>query len=132
MDKFFTDHIIPLGLGLILSIAPSAFKAGQIFERNTMNKISERIQEFHLEKLKQKTVAKLEMLSKHYKENDGNVTLPDGIRFKDIVELFVSVDETFDEKILGLNKRDLDLISNGTGSTYFVEILDTYGHLGGF
>ena len=93
---------------------------------------SKHIQEFHLEKLKQKTVAKLEMLSKHYKENDGNVTLPDGIRFKDIVELFVSVDETFDEKILGLNKRDLDLISNGTGSTYFVEILDTYGHLGGF
>lgn len=33
--------------------------------------------------------------------------------------------------LLGLNQIYLDLISNGTGSSYFVHILDTYGHIVG-
>lgn len=41
MDRFFSDYITTLGVGLILSIAIfGAFKAGQVFERST---ISERI-----------------------------------------------------------------------------------------
>ena len=57
--------------------------------------------------------------------------LPEGLRFKDIVEHAFIIDENITEQILGLNKRDFDLISNGTGSSYFVQILDTYGHIVG-
>ena len=84
MERFLSDHITTLGIGLILSIAIfSAFKAGQVFERST---ISERIHELELEKLKQKTESKLEMLWKHYCDTNGNMQLPEGLRFKDIVE----------------------------------------------
>lgn len=102
------------------------FKAGQVLERST---ISERIHEFELEKLKQKTEFKLEMLWKHYSDTNGNMQLPEGLSFKDI-DSFI-IDENIKEQILGLNKIYLDLISNGTGSSYFVYILDTYGHIVG-
>jgi hypothetical protein len=71
------------------------------------------------------------MLWKHY--NDTNVNLPEELSFKDIVEhsFIIIIDENIKEQILGLNKMDLDLISNGTGSSYFVYILDTYGHIVG-
>ena len=72
MDRFLSEHITTLGVGLILSIAIfGAFKAGQVFERST---ISERIHEFDLEKLKQKTESKLEMLWKHYCDTNGKST----------------------------------------------------------
>lgn len=54
--------------------------------------------------------------------------LPDRLTFKDIVENAFIIDESIQEQILGLNKRDFYLISNGTGSSYFVYILDVYGH----
>lgn len=37
------------------------------------------------------------------------------------------LDESLTEQILGLNKIYLDLISHGTDSTYFMEILNMYG-----
>lgn len=124
-----SDHILSLGIGLILSIAIfSAFKAGQVFERST---ISEKIHELELDKLKQKTESKLEMLWKHYCDTNGNMQLPEGLRFKDIVEHAFIIDENLKDQILGLNKIYLDLISNGTGSSYFGHILDTYGHIVG-
>ena len=126
MERFLSDHITTLGVGLILSIAIfGAFKAGQLLERST---ISERIHELDLEKLKQKTESKLEMLWQHYSDRNGNIQLPEGLSFKDIVEHAFIIDENVKEQILGLNKRYLDLISNGTGSSYFVYILDTYGN----
>lgn len=54
--------------------------------------------------------------------------LPEGLTFKDIVENAFIIDESIQEQILGLNQIYLDLISNGTGSSYFVYILDVYGH----
>ena len=129
MDRFLSEHIAILGVGLVLSIAIfGAFRAGQVFERSTL---SERIHEFDLEKLKQKTESKLEILWKHYCDTNGNMQLPEGLRFKDIVEHAFLIDENIKDPILGLNKIYLDLISNGTGSSYFVQILDTYGHIVG-
>lgn len=36
------------------------------------------------------------------------------------------IDESLQEQILGLNKIYLDLISHGTNSKYFIEILNAY------
>lgn len=131
MDRFLSEHITTLGVGLILSIAIfGAFKAGQVFERSTL---LERIHEFDLDKLKQKTESKLEMLWKHYCDTNGNIQLPERPRFKDIVEhaFILDIDENIQDKILGLNQIYLDLIFNGTGSSYFIQVLDTYGHIVG-
>jgi hypothetical protein len=126
MEKFLYDHITALGVGLVLSIAIfGAFKAGQVFERSTT--ISTRIHELDLEKLKLKTESKLEMLW----ERNGNIQLPEGLSFKDIVERAFIIDEPIQDQILGLNQIYLDLISNGTHSSYFIYILDTYGHIVG-
>ena len=126
MEKFLYDHITALGVGLVLSIAIfGAFKAGQVFERSTT--ISTRIHELDLEKLKLKTESKLEMLW----ERNGNIQLPEGLSFKDIVERAFIIDEPIQDQILGLNQIYLDLISNGTNSFYFMEIINTYGHIVG-
>lgn len=69
------------------------------------------------------------MLWKHYSDTNGNMQLPEGLSLKDI-DSFI-IDENIKEEILGLNSIYLDLISNGTGSSYFVYILDTYGHIVG-
>jgi len=116
------DQIIPLGVGLGLGWILGFIVVTVIQSPNSL---------LHLkyERLKQKTAAKLEML---YRNCDNNVRLPDEIRFKDLIDHLVCVDQTLDEKILGLNQIYLDLITNGTGSTYFVHILDVYGQIGAF
>lgn len=129
MDLFFSEHVTTLAVGLFLSIAIfGAFKTGQLLERST---IAESIHDLALEKLKQKTESKLEMLWKQYRDTNGTLQLPEGLRFKDVVEHSFIMDEELKEQFLGLNKIYLDLISNGTDSSYFVYILDTYGHIVG-
>ena len=127
IDKFTMDlsnDITTLGVALLLSIALfGAFKAGQVFERSN----TQRILELDLEKLKLKTQSRLEMLWKEYSNNNSNMQLEEGLCFKGVVENAFLIDESLQEQILGLNKVYLDLISNGTGSSYFVWILDTYG-----
>ena len=116
MDRFLSEHITTLGVGVILSIAIlGAFKAGQAFERST---ISERIHEFDLEKLKLKTESKLEMLWKHYCETNANRELPERPRFKDIVENFIIIDENLKDQILGLETIYLDLVCNDSESAF--------------
>ncbi|PHT44910.1 hypothetical protein CQW23_14068 [Capsicum baccatum] len=131
MDRFFSEYVTvtTLAVGLFLSIAIfGAFKTGQLFERST---IAEGIHDLALEKLKQKTESKLKMLWKQYRDTNGTLQLPKGLRFKDVVEHSFVMDEDIKEQFLGLNKIYLDLISNGTDSSYFVSILDTYGHIVG-
>ena len=83
--------------------------------------------ELDLEKRKQKTQSKLEVLWKDYSDKNGNLQLPEELDFKHIVENVFIIDESLQEQILGLNKIYLDLISHGTDSSYFIDILNTYG-----
>jgi len=116
-----------VALGVILSVAiGGVFKAAQVCERST---IVERLLQFDLEKLKLKTAAKLEMLLSLYRETNGNMEFPEEFSFKNIVDHAFIMDETLENQILGLTQIHLDLISKGTSSSYFVEILNTYGHI---
>ena len=125
--KLDNQFISCLGVGVILSVAIFAsFKTGQVCERSTL---IEHISKLELEKLKQKTAAKLEMLWNLYRDTNENMQLPEGLHFKDIVDHAFIMNETLFEQILGLNQIYLDLICNGTSSSYFVDILDTYGHI---
>lgn len=67
------------------------------------------------------------MLWKDYSDTNGNLQLPEELYFKHIVENVFIIDESLQEQILGLNKIYLDLISHGTDSRYFIDILNTYG-----
>jgi len=117
-----SKNITTFGIAFILSIA--IFGTFRALERNS---ISKSIFELNLEKLKLKTESKLEMLWKHYSYTNENMQLPEGLSFKNIVENAFIIDESLQEQILGLNKIYLDLISHGTDSSYFIEILNTYG-----
>lgn len=55
--------------------------------------------------------------------------LPEGLHFNDIVERLVLINDGIQDQILGLHQIYLDLICKGTSSSYFVDILGTYGHL---
>lgn len=137
MERSIVEHGITLGVELILSIAISiAFKRGLVFLRREIyewerEKLSQEIYELELEKLKLKTESKLEMLWKHYCDTNGNMQRPEGLPVTDIVEDAFLIDESLKEQILGLTKIYLDLCSNGTDSSYFVLILDAYGHIVG-
>ena len=118
-----TQCISYVGVGVIVSVAIFvAFKAGQVFKLRTIEK---QIHELDLERLKQKTEYVLERL---WGDTNGNVKLPEGLTFKEIVENAFIIDESIQEEILGLNKINFDLISNGAGGSYFVYILDVYAH----
>ncbi|KAF3643947.1 cytochrome f [Capsicum annuum] len=113
MDHFLSE-VTTLAVGLLLLGAIFGdFKAGRLFERST---IAESIHDLALEKLKQKTESRLEMLWKEYRDTNGTPQLPEGLRFKDVVEHSFIMDEELKEQFLGLNKIYLDLISNGTDS----------------
>jgi hypothetical protein len=129
MDGSLYEYLATLGVGLILSIAIfGAFKSGQVFEQST---ILERLHKLDLEKLKQKTESKLKVLCKRYSDANENFELPEELCFKDIIEHSFIIDEPIQDQILGLNQIYLDLISNGTNSFYFMEIINTYGHIVG-
>ena len=126
MDNQFIVPVF-LGVGVLLSVAIyGVFKAGQVSAQST---IVDRIHTMELEKLKQKTSVKLEVLWNSYRNTNENMRLPEGLSFKDIVDHAFLMDETIAEQILGLHQIYLDLIYNGTSSSYFVDILGTYGHL---
>jgi hypothetical protein len=56
--------------------------------------------------------------------------LAEGLSFKDVVQhSFIMEADSITEKILGLNQIYLDLVTNGTSSSYFVYIIDTYGQI---
>jgi len=100
MDRFLSE-VTTLAVGLLLSGAIfGAFKAGRLFERST---IAESIHDLALEKLKQKTESRLEMLWKEYRDTNGTPQLPEGLRFKDVVEHSFIMDEELKEQFLGLN-----------------------------
>ena len=109
MDTQFISYV---GVGVIVSVAIFvAFKAGQVFKLRTIEK---QIHELDLERLKQKTEYVLERL---WGDTNGNVKLPEGLTFKEIVENAFIIDESIQEKIIGLNKINFDLISNGAGGS---------------
>ena len=122
MNTFLQENMISLGLGLILSSLAlfCAFKSGQVLERKVT---LESIHDVTLNKLKQKTGYKLEMLLNEYKETDSNINVPKDINIKDMVDCFVNIDQTIPEKILALNQIYLDLVYNNTNSVYFAEVL---------
>jgi hypothetical protein len=67
------------------------------------------------------------VLWRDYNDTSGHIQLPEELDFKHIVENGFIIDESLQEQIIGLNKIYLDLISHGTDSSYFIEILNTYG-----
>ncbi|KAM3357446.1 hypothetical protein P3S68_020376 [Capsicum galapagoense] len=100
MDRFLSE-VTTLAVGLLLSGAIfGAFKAGRLFERST---IAESIHDLALEKLKQKTESRLEMLWKEYRDTNGTSQLPEGLHFKDVVEHSFIMDKELKEQFLGLN-----------------------------
>lgn len=85
MDLFVSENLTRLGIALILSITIfGAVRAGQVMERNTLLKD---LHQLHLDKLKQKTQSKLEMLWQNYSDTNGNLQLPDELDFKHIVKM---------------------------------------------
>lgn len=119
----FKDSIAALTFALLLSVA--AFKVGQIFERSNLSQHAHRLD---LEKLKQKVEFKLEVLWKDFRQTNENIPLVEGLSFKDVVQdSFIMEADSIPERILGLNQIYLDLVTNGTGSIYFAQILETYG-----
>ena len=119
------DNISTLGIAVIISIAIiGAVRIGQVMERRTLFK---HLHELDLDKLKQKTQSKLEELWLYFSDQNGNLQLPEELDFKHIVENIFIIEESLQEQILGLNKIYLDLISHGTDSSYFIEILNFYG-----
>lgn len=124
MDKFLSEHGATVVVGLILSFAIfCAFFASLVFEPSTL-----RIQELDLAKLKLQTEFTLERLFKQYCDQTG-IQLLERPRFKDIVEHAFIIDENLKDQILGLYQIYLDLISNGTSSSYFILVLDTYDQI---
>lgn len=124
MDPIISDHIILLGIGLTLSIAATlffSFKAGQAVGRISS---FESLHEISLNKLKQKTVNKLQILVSDYQERHEHVHFPEEMNFSDIVERLVLINDGIQDQILGLHQIYLDLCSKNMGSPYFLEIVN--------
>lgn len=111
-----------VGITVILSIAILG-TAGLIFQQRTVKQLFQ----FELEKLKLTTQSTLEIIWKEYSISNPNIRLPDNFNFKDMVENFTYLDDSTQEKILALTQIQLDLMSNGINSHYFVEIVNMYG-----
>ena len=117
------------GLALPVAILV-AVRVGQIIHQiNSINMETE-ITNLAIDVLKEKIVQKLQIFYRVYKDTTptGEFSFPTAVNFQEVAErALFSVDN-----IHWLNQIYLDLITNGTGSTYFVHILDVYGQIGAF
>jgi len=124
-QRILMENLSTVTSALLLSVALfGAFQLGKMVERSH---ISEHAHLLNLEKLKQKVEFKLEVL---WNQDFPNKKLTEGLCFKDVVQdSFIMEADSIPERILGLNQIYLDLVTNGTSSSYFVYIIDTYGQI---
>lgn len=123
--RIIQENSIPLALIVLSSLALfGAFKAGQALGRNST---LDSLHDLTLNRVKQKTESRLSMLLNEYKGTNPDFEVPEERNVKDILDLFVSMDPTIPEKILGLNKIYLDLVNQGAQSEYFLLLLQFLG-----
>lgn len=124
----FENHVTTLTAALFLSVALfGAFKVGQFYEKANLAQQSNLL-DLQLEKLKLKVELKLEVLWKDFRQTNPDVELTEGLR--DLVrDSLIMEADSLPEKVLGLNQIYYDLVANGTSSSYFVCIVDTYSKI---
>lgn len=76
-----------------------------------------------IETLKDQIVSQLEILLKVYRDTNGDVNLPTGVNLQEVSARLFFVDE----RVSFLHNIYCDLISQGTESQYFLQVIQFLG-----
>lgn len=122
MDQLVADFVSRMGLALPVVILV-AVRAGQmIHQMNSLN-METKVTDVTRDVIKDKIVDQLSILLRVYRETTEDVNLPTGVNLQEVSTRLFFVDE----RVSLLHNIYCDLISQGTQSEYFLQVIQFLG-----
>lgn len=118
MDQLVADFVSKMGLALPVAILV-AVRAGQTIHQKKSLNLETKISNLALDVVKEKIVDHLEILLKVYRDTTVDVNLPTEVNLQEVSERLFFLEE----RVSLLHNIYSDLISHGTESEYFLQII---------
>lgn len=122
MDQLVADFVSRMGLALPVVILV-AVRAGQmIHQMNSLN-FETKVTDVTRDVIKEKIVDQLSILLRVYRDTTEDVNLPTGVNLQEVSTRLFFVDE----RVSLLHNIYCDLLSQGTQSEYFLQVIQFLG-----
>lgn len=124
MDQLVADLISRMGLALPVAILV-AVRAGQmLLEMNSLN-METKVTEVTIDVVKEQIVYHLEIIFRVYRDTTEDVNLPTDVNLQEVSAHLFFVDE----RVSLLHNIYCDLLSQGTQSEYFLQVIQFLGRV---
>lgn len=122
MEQLIADCVSRMGLALPVAILVAVRAGRMIHQMNSLN-METRVTDVTKDVVKEKLVDQLSILLRVYRETTEDVNLPTGVNLQEVSARLFFVDE----RVSLLHNIYCDLISQGTQSEYFLQVLKFLG-----
>lgn len=122
MDQLVADFVSRMGLALPVVILV-AVRAGQMIHQMDSLNMETKVTDVTISVIKEKIVDQLSILLRVYRESTEDVNLPTGVNLQEVSARLFFVDD----RVSLLHNLYCDLISQGTQSEYFLQVIQFLG-----
>ena len=122
MDQLVADFLSRMGLALPVAILVAVRAGRMIHQMNSLN-METKVTEVTIDVVKDKIVDQLSILLRVYRDTTEDVNLPTGVNLQEVSARLFFVDE----RVSLLHNIYCDLISQGTQSEYFLQVIQFLG-----
>jgi hypothetical protein len=131
MDQLVADFVSRMGLALPVAILV-AVRAGRMINQIHTMDLERKVGDLAINVLKEKIVNQLQIEFRVYRDTTVNVNLPAEVNLQEVTEHIFDISVTerpsfLEERISSLNSIYCGLISQGTQSEYFLQVIQFLG-----
>ena len=121
MDQLVADFVSRMGLALPVAILV-AVRAGRMIHQMNSKNMETKVTDLTIDVVKEKIVDQLSILLRVYRETTEDVNLPTGVNLQEVSALGEAR-----VSLLHIHNIYCDLLSQGTQSEYFLQVIQFLG-----
>ena len=121
MDQLVADFVSRMGLALPVAILV-AVRAGRMIHQMNSQNMETKVTDLTIDVVKDKIVDQLERIFRVYRETTEDVNLPTGVNLQEVCALGEAR-----VSLLHIHNIYCDLLSQGTQSEYFLQVIQFLG-----
>ena len=121
MDQLVADFVSRMGLDLPVAILV-AVRAGRMIHQMNSQNMETKVTDLTIDVVKEKIVDQLSILLRVYRETTEDVNLPTGVNLQEVSALGEAR-----VSLLHIHNIYCDLLSQGTQSEYFLQVIQFLG-----
>ncbi|KAI5481978.1 hypothetical protein BDE02_T002300 [Populus trichocarpa] len=121
MDQLVADFVSRMGLALPVAILV-AVRAGRMIHQMNSQNMETKVTDLTIDVVKEKIVDQLSILLRVYRETTEDVNLPTGVNLQEVSALGEAR-----VSLLHIHNIYCDLLSQGTQSEYFLQVIQFLG-----